>query len=62
MSLTGLPFLAAISISGPSSRIQKEDVPRIAPELQAAAQQIIRNFQSNDNPWPQRWIDIKEAS
>ena len=29
--LTGLPFLAAISVSGPSGRLTMDDVPRIAP-------------------------------
>jgi IclR family acetate operon transcriptional repressor len=46
--LVGLPFLAAISISGPSSRLTIEDVPRVAPELKKAAQQIRRNFESHE--------------
>jgi len=46
--LTGLPFLAAISISGPSSRITMSDVPSIAPELQAVAAEISRKYQSDD--------------
>ncbi|GAA2102868.1 hypothetical protein GCM10009841_19650 [Microlunatus panaciterrae] len=42
--LTGLPFLAAISVSGPSGRLTMEDVPRIAPFLQSVAAQIRDNF------------------
>jgi IclR family acetate operon transcriptional repressor len=46
--LPGLPFLAAISVSGPSSRVTMEDVPRIAPELQAVAADISRRYRSDD--------------
>lgn len=45
--LTGLPFLAAISVSGPSSRITMEDVPRIAPELNAVAAEISRRYRAD---------------
>jgi len=45
--LTGLPFLAAISISGPSSRVTMADVPTIAPELQAVAAGISRKYESD---------------
>lgn len=47
--LIGLPFLAAISVSGPSSRLTMEDVPRIAPQLQAVATQISSNFRSDEH-------------
>lgn len=47
--LTGLPFLAAISVSGPSSRVTMEDVPRIAPELQAVAAEISRKYRSDNS-------------
>jgi IclR family transcriptional regulator, acetate operon repressor len=46
--LVGLPFLAAISVAGPSSRMTMEDVPRIAPELQAVAAEIGRRYRSDD--------------
>ena len=46
--LIGLPFLAAISVSGPSSRLTMEEVPRIAPELQSVAAEISRNFRSQE--------------
>jgi len=46
--LTGLPFLAAISISGPSSRVTMADVPSIAPELQAVAADISQKYRSDD--------------
>ena len=46
--LRGLPFLAAISISGPSSRITLEEVPQIGPELQAVAAEIARTYQTRD--------------
>lgn len=42
--LHGLPFLAAVSISGPNSRLTADDVPRIAPELQRVAAEIGRDF------------------
>lgn len=45
--LTGLPFLAAISISGPSSRVTMDAVPGIAPQLQAVAADISRRYQSD---------------
>jgi IclR family acetate operon transcriptional repressor len=47
--LTGLPFLAAISVSGPSGRLTAEDVPRIAPQLQRVAAQISDSFRSGDH-------------
>jgi IclR family acetate operon transcriptional repressor len=42
--LKGLPFGAAISISGPSSRVQTDDVPRIAPQLVAIAAEVSEQF------------------
>ncbi len=42
--LVGMPFLAAMSVSGPSSRITMDDVPRIAPELQSVAAALSRDF------------------
>ena len=45
--LTGLPFLAAISVSGPSSRILMDDVDRIAPDLQEVADDISRKYRSD---------------
>jgi IclR family acetate operon transcriptional repressor len=42
--LKGLPFGAAISISGPSSRVRSEDVPRIAPQLVAIAAEVSEQF------------------
>ena len=45
--LTGLPFLAAISVSGPSSRIMMDDVYRIAPDLQEVADDISRKYRSD---------------
>lgn len=47
--LTGLPFLAAISVSGPSSRVTLEDVPRIAPQLQSVAAEIGASFRSEEH-------------
>jgi IclR family acetate operon transcriptional repressor len=60
--LTGLPFLAAISISGPGGRVKTEDVPNIAPELQSVAAQISRNFRSNDHRHSLRSVDFENAS
>jgi len=60
--LTGLPFLAAISVSGPSSRITTEDVPRIAPELQSVARQISRNFRANDSGPLLQSVGFEDAS
>ncbi len=42
----GLPFLAAISVSGPSSRVLMQNVPQIAPELQRVATSIRHEFQA----------------
>ena len=42
--LKGLPFFAAISVSGPSGRISMTDVARIAPELQKVADEVSREF------------------
>ncbi len=42
--LKGLPFRAAISISGPSSRVRTDDVPRIAPQLVAVAAEVSAQF------------------
>lgn len=60
--LTGLPFLAAISVSGPSSRLTMEDVPRIAPELQAVATQIGSNFRSEEYQRSLRPVGLETAS
>ena len=38
--LLGTPLLAAVSISGPSSRVRPEDVADIAPQLQAIAADV----------------------
>lgn len=38
--IRGLPFRAALSISGPSSRVTAEQVPRIAPDVQSAANRV----------------------
>ena len=46
--VTGLPFLAAISVSGPSGRLTIDDVPRIAPQLQTVAAQISGTFRSSE--------------
>ena len=42
--LRNLPFLAAVSVSGPSGRVTTDDVSRIAPELQRVAAEIGRDF------------------
>ena len=42
--LKDLPFRAAISISGPSSRVRMEDVPRIAPALVGIADEVSAQF------------------
>jgi IclR family acetate operon transcriptional repressor len=55
--LRGLPFLAAISVSGPSSRVTMDDVPLIAPELQAVAAEISRTYQSGDTPRLQAGVE-----
>jgi IclR family acetate operon transcriptional repressor len=36
----GLPFRAALSVSGPSSRVTADQVPLIAPDIQAAANRV----------------------
>lgn len=46
--LTGLPFLAAISVSGPSGRVTVDDVPLIAPELQAVARSISQTYRAEE--------------
>ncbi len=38
--IRGLPFRAALSVSGPSSRVTVEQVPQIAPDIQAAAHRV----------------------
>jgi IclR family acetate operon transcriptional repressor len=38
--IRGLPFRAALSVSGPSSRVTAEQVPVIAPDIQAAATRV----------------------
>ena len=60
--LIGLPFLAAISVSGPSSRLTMDDVPRIAPELKAVAEGISRNYRSTDSRHPLEPVTMKAAS
>lgn len=60
--LTGLPFLAAISVSGPSGRLTMEDVPRIAPQLQAVATQIGSDFRSNEYHRSLRPVGLETAS
>ena len=60
--LTGLPFLAAISVSGPSSRLTMDDVPRIAPQLQIVATQISRNFQSGEYQRSLQTVGFETAS
>lgn len=60
--LPGLPFLAAISISGPSGRVKADDVPRIAPEMQSVAAQISHNFKMSDQHHSLRSVDFMHAS
>ncbi|HSU37462.1 MAG TPA: IclR family transcriptional regulator [Propionibacteriaceae bacterium] len=38
--IRGLPFRAALSVSGPSSRVTADQVPLIAPDIQAAADRV----------------------
>jgi IclR family acetate operon transcriptional repressor len=38
--IRGLPFRAALSVSGPSSRVTADQVPLIAPDIQAAANRV----------------------
>ena len=40
----GLSFRAAISVSGPDSRVTLDGVPQIAPDLQAVAEQLRTAF------------------
>ena len=42
-----LPFAGALSVSGPSSRITLEQVPHIAPDLQAAAANLEAAFDAS---------------
>jgi len=42
--IRGLPFRAALSVSGPSSRVTIEQVPLIAPDIQAAANRVRAAF------------------
>ena len=42
--LRGMPFGAAISISGPSSRIRSDDVHDIAPQLIKVAEEVSEHF------------------
>lgn len=60
--LTGLPFLAGISVSGPSSRILMEDVARIAPDLQEVAADICRKYKSDDTHKLLRPDNVRHAS
>lgn len=60
--LIGLPFLAAISVSGPSGRLTMDDVPRIAPQLQAVATQISRNYRSDEHQRSLQTVGLETAS
>ena len=60
--LPGLPFLAAISVSGPSGRVTMDDVPRIAPELQAVAENISRNYRAGETRHPLQPVTMPTAS
>jgi IclR family acetate operon transcriptional repressor len=60
--LIGLPFLAAISISGPSSRVTMEDVPRIAPDLQAVAADISQKYRSDESQNRIQPNNVEDAS
>ena len=42
--IRGLPFRAALSVSGPSSRVTVDQVPLIAPDVQAAADRVRQAF------------------
>jgi IclR family acetate operon transcriptional repressor len=42
----GLPFAAAVSVSGPSSRLGIDHVPAIAPDIQAVAAEVSEAFHS----------------
>lgn len=44
--IPGLPFSAALSVSGPDSRVTLDQVPRIAPDAQAAARSVSEAFQA----------------
>lgn len=60
--LIGLPFLAAISVSGPSSRLTMDEVPRIAPELQSVAAEISRKFRTQEYQRSIRSSKLENAS
>ncbi|MGI8459545.1 MAG: IclR family transcriptional regulator [Propionibacteriaceae bacterium] len=45
--IEGLPFPAALSVSGPSSRIGTKDVPQMAPFAQAVAVEISEAFRAS---------------
>jgi IclR family acetate operon transcriptional repressor len=60
--LTGLPFLAAISVSGPSSRMTMDEVARIAPELTSVADTVARSYQSGEDRHPRQAGGIRSAS
>ena len=42
----GLPFVGALSVSGPSGRLTVDDIPRIAPVLADAAGRIAADFRA----------------
>lgn len=44
----GLPFPAAISVSGPSSRVRSGDVPQMAPFVQSVAQDVTAAFRASN--------------
>jgi len=47
-----LPFHAAVSVSGPSSRITRKAVPAMAPDLQAVAAEVSGAFHLNNRVRP----------
>jgi IclR family acetate operon transcriptional repressor len=47
-----LPFRAAVSVSGPSSRITRKAVPAMAPDLQAVAAEVSEAFHLNNQARP----------
>lgn len=50
--IKGLPFHAAVSVSGPSSRIRLQDVHAMAPTLQAVATEIREAFYASNQARP----------
>jgi IclR family acetate operon transcriptional repressor len=45
--ITGLPFTAAVSVSGPSGRITLDSIPIMAPDLQAVAADVREAFEAS---------------